>query len=105
MKSESQLISLAADLLSKDLQPTGIYGKITTASKLNDKKKNVSFHIKRNSDAIYKLIFEDRNVYLENDKHDQSKLLNQFLDSFFGSIDIETYKMMKDKIGLFINSR
>jgi hypothetical protein len=102
MKTDENYIIHAAKLLANDALPTGIYGKATSAHKQNEKKKDIAKHIKRNSEAICKLIFEDRNVYLENDIHSKNELLNSFINHIHSKIDLETYKLLKNEIGSFL---
>jgi hypothetical protein len=104
MEKEILLIKHASDLLSKDMMDVGIYGKQTTAFKKNEAKKEVAKHIKRNAEAICKLIYEDKNVYLEKSKHHQNELLNQFTNTLMSDLDIETYKLIKARIGHFLNN-
>ena len=83
---------------------TGIYGTKHQNHKINVSRKFVAKHLERNVEAIAKLIFEDRNIYIENDKHDQINLLNKFLEAKRKSMDFETFKNLKESIGFFVNS-
>lgn len=102
---EETLIIHAADLLEKEISSTGNYGKLTPAHKKNEEKKKVAKHIKRNSEAICKLIFEDRNIYLENDIFHKNDLLNKFVNSMRPNIDIETFKLLKESISVFLSKK
>ena len=104
MKQKSLIIH-AASLLKNDLAEVGIYGKNTTAFKNNEAKISVAFHLKRNASAICKLMYEDRNVYLENDIHEKNKLLNEFINAQRKYVDLETFKLLKSAIGHFLTER
>lgn len=104
MEKEIMLIKHASDLLAKDTMDVGIYGKQTTAFKKNEAKKQVAKQMKKNAEAIGKLIFEDRNVYLEKSKHHQNDLLNKFTKTLISDLDVESYKLIKGRIGHFLNN-
>lgn len=95
-------IKLAIKLLSNDMLDTGMYGKLHDNHKINVGKKAVANRLKSSVDEIFKLVYEDKNVYIENSIHSKNDLLNDFLDDNMSNMDLETYKTLKSSVGHFI---
>lgn len=101
-KSIQAALNKASSLLNKEMLNVGMYGKHHVNHKINESRKFVAKNIKKNSEAISTLMFEDRNAYKEDDVYHKIKLLDKFIDAKRDLFDLETYKKLRNSVGKFV---